>query len=84
MGKNGFGAWEVVARYSNMDLDFVPGQIGGVAGGIQNIWSLGLNWYPNATVRFLLDYSNIQVNHANALGNDISANAIGLRSQIAL
>jgi phosphate-selective porin OprO/OprP len=86
LGKGGFGAWEVVARYSGMDLDFMPftgGSAGGVAGGVQNIWSVGLNWYPNQTVRFLLDYSNIQVNHANAPGNDISANAIGLRSQIA-
>jgi len=84
LGKSGFGAWEVAARYSSMNLDFRPLGAGGVAGGIQNIWSLGLNWYPNPTVRFLLDYSNIQVNHANAPGGDISANAIGLRSQIAL
>lgn len=83
LGKNGFGAWEVVARYSNMDLDFRPGDAGGVAGGVQNIWSIGLNWYPNSTVRFLLDYNNIHVSHANAPGNDISANAIALRSQIA-
>ena len=83
LGKNGFGAWEVVARYSNMNLDFMPGQVGGIAGGIQNIWSLGLNWYPNPTVRFLLDYNNIRVSHANAPASDISANAIALRSQIA-
>jgi phosphate-selective porin OprO/OprP len=87
LGKNGFGAWEVAARYSSMDLDFMPftgASAGGVAGGVQNVWSVGLNWYPNPTVRFMLDYDNIQVNHANAPGNDISANAIGLRSQIAL
>jgi phosphate-selective porin OprO/OprP len=85
LGKNGFGAWEVAARYSSMDLDFMPlVGAGGVSGGIQNVWSVGLNWYPNPAVRFMLDYNNIQVNHANAPGNDISANAIGLRSQIAL
>ena len=87
LGKKGFGAWEVVARYSSMDLDFMPTtavNAGGVAGGIQNIWSVGLNWYPNQTVRFLLDYNNIQVSHANAPAGDISANAIALRSQIAL
>jgi phosphate-selective porin OprO/OprP len=83
LGKNGFGAWEVAARYSHMNLDFLPGQAGGVAGGIQNIWSMGLNWYPNQTVRFMLDYENIQVSHANAPVNDISADAIALRSQIA-
>jgi phosphate-selective porin OprO/OprP len=84
LGKNGFGAWEVAARYSNMNLDFRPGSTGGVAGGVQNIWSIGLNWYPNPTVRFLLDYNNVQVSHANTPANDISANAIALRSQIAL
>jgi phosphate-selective porin OprO/OprP len=83
LGKNGFGAWEIVARYSNMDLDFRPGDAGGVTGGVQNIWSIGLNWYPNQTVRFLLDYNNIRVSHSNAPGNDISANAVALRSQIA-
>jgi len=87
LGKDGFGAWEVAARYSSTDLNFrpaMPGSVGGVTGGIQNIWSIGLNWYPNQTVRFLLDYNNIQVNHANAPAMDISANAIALRSQIAL
>jgi len=84
LGKSGFGAWEAAARYSSMNLDFMPGSANGVAGGIQNIWSLGLNWYPNPTVRFLLDYSNIQVNRANAPTADISANTIALRSQIAL
>ena len=83
LGKNGFGAWEAVARYSNMNLDFMPGQAGGVSGGVQNIWSLGLNWYPNQTVRFMLDYNNIQISHTNVPVNDISANAIALRSQIA-
>ena len=86
LGKNGFGALEVAARYSAMDLDYLPGLVsaaGGVTGGVQNVWAVGLNWYPNETLRFMLDYDNIQVNHANAPGNDISANAIALRSQIA-
>lgn len=83
LGKNGLGAWELVARYSNMDLDYLPGAVGGVAGGKQVVWSAGLNWYPNQTIRFLLDYDNIRVSHGNAPGLDISADAIGLRSQIA-
>jgi hypothetical protein len=29
-----------------------------------------------------VDYYNIQVSHVNAPANDISANAIGIRSQI--
>ena len=57
---------------------------GGVLGGAQSVWSVGLNWYPTSGLRFMLDYSRLQVNHIEAPGNDISANAIGLRSQIAL
>jgi len=81
LGKDGFGAWELAARYSRMNLDYLPGLAGGVAGGKQTVWSAGLNWYPNQTIRFLLDYDNIKVSHGNAPG--ISADAIGLRSQIA-
>jgi len=83
----GIGAWEVKARYSNINLDYLPSLApasGGVAGGVQNIWSVGLNWYPTNGIRFALDYENIQVGHVNAPGTDISANAIGLRSQISL
>jgi phosphate-selective porin OprO/OprP len=83
----GFGALEVKARYSSIDLDYQPllaAASGGVAGGQQNVWTVGLNWYPTQGIRFALDYDNIQVNHINAPATDISANAIGLRAQISL
>lgn len=83
----GWGAWEVLARYSNIDLDYQPlvaAAAGGIAGGRQNVWTIGLNWYPNNAVKFQLNYDNLQVNHVNAPANDISANAVVLRSQIAL
>jgi phosphate-selective porin OprO/OprP len=85
LGKDGLGAWEVAARYSNIDLDYMPflgTAAGGVPGGAQTVWSLGLNWYPAPSLCFMLDYNNLRVRHAEAPGNDISANAIGLRSQI--
>jgi phosphate-selective porin OprO/OprP len=81
----GWGAWEVRARYSDIDLDFLPfatAANGGIPGGKQDVWSLGVNWYPNSVIKFQLDYDNIQVNHANAPANDISASVIALRSQI--
>jgi phosphate-selective porin OprO/OprP len=81
----GIGAWEVTARYSNIDLDFMPyatPAAGGIAGGQQNVWIMGVNWYPTNGLRFMVDYYNIQVDHVNAPANDISANAIGIRSQI--
>ena len=81
----GWGAWEVAARYSDIDLDFLPFSTaanGGIPGGKQDVWTLGLNWYPNNAIKFQLNYENLQVNHVNAPGNDISSNAIALRSQI--
>jgi phosphate-selective porin OprO/OprP len=83
----GWGAWEVAARYSSIDLDFLPfstAATGGIAGGKQDIWSLGMNWYPNNAIKFQLNYDNIKVNHVNAPANDISADAVVLRSQISL
>jgi phosphate-selective porin OprO/OprP len=80
----GAGAWEIKARYSNIDLDDRPplAPAAGVAGGVQNVWSAGLNWYPTDGLRFMLDYDNIHVHHVGAPATDISADAIGLRSQI--
>jgi phosphate-selective porin OprO/OprP len=81
----GIGAWEAKARYSNIALDYLPAAApasGGIAGGVQNVWSLGLNWYPTAGLRFMLDYDNIHVRHRFAPTNDISADGIGLRTQI--
>ncbi len=85
--EGGYGAWEVAARYSSIDLDFNPlnpAAAGGIVGGKQDVWTLGVNWYVNNAIRFSLDYDNIQVNHINAPATDISANAIALRSQISL
>jgi phosphate-selective porin OprO/OprP len=84
LGK-GLGAWEAKARFSHMNLDFDPlAATGAVKGGVQDVWTLGLNWYPNQTIRFLLDYDRIRVHHINAPATDISADAVGLRTQIAL
>lgn len=84
---DGLGAFELAARYSSINLDYLPfatGANGGVPGGKQDVWTVGLNWYPNNVIKFQLDYENLQVNHGNAPANDISANVIALRSQIQL
>lgn len=83
--KGGFGALELKARYSSIDLNFDPfaaPSAGGIAGGKQDVWTVGLNWYPTAGIRFGLDYDNIKVNHINAPAKDISADAFTIRSQI--
>jgi phosphate-selective porin OprO and OprP len=62
-----WGAWELAARYSDMDLNYHAGALGtapaadAVRGGEQKIWTGGLNWYPNAVVRFMLEYQDVTV-----------------------
>lgn len=66
---NGWGAWELVARYNEMNLDsqtFVG--TNGVLGSANSLadyktkaksaqaWGVGLNWYLNNYTRFTLDY----------------------------
>jgi len=68
---DGWGAWEVAARYSDLDLNDNEGALGvalpggGVRGGEQRIVTLGLNWYPNSAVKMMLQAQNVQVNRLN-------------------
>src|SRR6185312_6977155 len=88
--KGGWGAWELAARYSVLDLNFDQGAFGsatpvnGIRGGEQKIWTAGLNWYPNNAIRFLLDYQHTDVSRLNSTGGDIGArlDAVSLRTQI--
>lgn len=80
VGVGHWGAWEVAARYSSLDLNFHEGAHGSAAvagdtvrGGEQNITTLGLNWYPNPTVRFLLNYQWIEIDRLDP-ENDVVAN----------
>jgi phosphate-selective porin OprO/OprP len=62
-----WGAFEVAARYSDIDLNHHAGPPGtapdadAVRGGDQRILSGGLNWYPNSVVRFMLDYQDVRI-----------------------
>jgi len=53
LGKGGFGAWEIAARYGDSDLQDLGA---GVNGGKEKLTTVGLNWYPNTSVRFMLNY----------------------------
>lgn len=84
-----WGAWELAARYSDLDLNDNAGSrgaaapLGGIRGGTQKVTSLGLNWYPNSVVRFLLDYQWVKVRRLNAAGADIGedVDTLSFRSQ---
>jgi phosphate-selective porin OprO/OprP len=95
----GWGAWELAARYSYVDLNsnFPPGVAlaadpAAVDGGRQRAYALGLNWYPNDLLRLMLDYNHVDFDKANgvvtrglALGAPIGAkiDAVALRVQVA-
>ncbi|HEV8442983.1 MAG TPA: porin [Steroidobacteraceae bacterium] len=70
----GFGALEIAARFSRMDLNFEEGLDGtaaipgSVRGGDQQIWTFGVNWYPNPNIKVMLDYLLIDVNRLNPAG----------------
>lgn len=53
-GEGGSGAWELVARFSHIDLTDQD-----IIGGEQDDLTLGVNWYPNTNLRFSFNYINI-------------------------
>ena len=55
-----------------------------VRGGEQKISTIGLNWYLNPDIRFMLDYQFVDVNRFNAAGLQVGQkyNALALRSQL--
>ncbi len=48
-----YGAFEIAARYSHLDLTDEDAKI---TGGMANNYSLALNWYPNNNVRCMINY----------------------------
>ncbi len=92
-----WGTLEAVARYSDLDLNYhdcgaghaIPAAgvscFDAVRGGEQKISTIGLNWYLNPDIRFMLDYQFVDVNRFNAAGLQVGQkyNALALRSQLA-
>jgi phosphate-selective porin OprO/OprP len=90
----GWGAWEVAARYSDLDLNDNAGVLGqplpagGLRGGDQRIFTAGLNWYPNNALKFELQYQNVNIGRIGTFqgvaNSDVGQtyNTIALRSQI--
>jgi phosphate-selective porin OprO/OprP len=91
-----WGAWEVAARVSYIDLtsNFTSGkslssQPSAVNGGKQTSFTAGLNWYPNNYMRVELNYIHTNYDKDNSgssgvLGAPVGANidALGLRTQV--
>ncbi|MDB5438979.1 MAG: hypothetical protein JWM33_1406 [Caulobacteraceae bacterium] len=89
-GSGAIGAWELVARYSDTNLNYRQGVVGSAAptgavrGGEQKISTVGLNWFPNPTLKFMLDYQDVKVDRIGAGNAQVGQeyNAVAFRSQI--
>ena len=85
-----WGAFELAARYSMVDLNYREGNpgtapvLGAVRGGEQTIGTLGLNWYLNPTIRFMVDYQRVKIDRLGATGLQVGQryNAVAARGQV--
>lgn len=79
VGQNGFGAWEVAARYSQVDLvDRAAGIFTGTAAKETN-WTFGVNWYVNPAIRFMLNHVMTKSERPN--GTDVELDLTAVRMQ---
>lgn len=83
-----WGAWEVVGRYSVLDLNYNENAVvtaDRVRGGEQTIWSGGINWFVNPAIKFGLHYLDVSADRENSAGAQIGQDyqAVNLRSQFA-
>ena len=81
-----WGAFEVVARYSTLDLnhhDTATLAADRVLGGQQDITALGLDWQLNQDVRFVFQGQAVKIDRVNAAGAQIGQkyNTLSVRSQ---
>ncbi len=59
--KHGYGALELAIRYSSLNLND-----DNVYGGRENNWTLGMNWYPTSSIRFMLNYTQANAEPSTA------------------
>jgi phosphate-selective porin OprO and OprP len=97
LSKGGMGAFELAARFSALDLnDHLPAQgapfasTGGVQGGDQKAYTLGVNWYASTNVRVMFNWVHADIN-ARTLTTSATRNeqggsridSVGARAQFA-
>jgi phosphate-selective porin OprO/OprP len=73
LDEGGLGAWEVVARYSSLDLN---DEDAGVLGGKMDDVTVGLNWYMSSNARLMFNY-------VMATLSDVDGEEVGKESALA-
>lgn len=70
------GAWQVATRYESMSID------DGILGDDQaEKWVVGLNYYANKNIRFMLDYDTVTKWEQNGVDQNAEPSAVKFRAQ---
>lgn len=70
VNQDGWGAWELSTRYSNLNLTD-----GEVNGGEVDIWSAGINWWLSPYLSFNINYRYITLDRLGVKGNSQGVNS---------
>lgn len=77
---NGWGAWEIGARFSHLDLsenmgDLAYPEFPAQDGGVLDIWSAGINWWLSPYFNVNLNYRYITLDRYGIEGNSQGINS---------
>ncbi|WP_035984193.1 OprO/OprP family phosphate-selective porin [Bradyrhizobium sp. STM 3843] len=82
-----WGAWEIAGRFSTIDLNDQLATAAGIAGGRQNIYTAGLNWYVSSNIRFMFNYLHGDISKQASSTSTVNAgstfDAFAMRTQVA-
>ncbi|MGO4221340.1 OprO/OprP family phosphate-selective porin [Lysobacter sp. TAF61] len=73
LGSAGWGAWELVARYGELDVDddaFPLFADPAVAASRAESWGLGVNWYLNSNLKLVANYTQTTFERGAPAGAD--------------
>lgn len=74
------GAWEVFARYDNLDVtDTEVSQLVDIDGGKGHSATLGVNWYSGSNIKVALNYIHAKTD--SEIGGEDGGDAVALRLQ---
>lgn len=76
VSSGGIGAWEIALRYSKLNLNSLN-----ITGGKERDITVGVNWYPEKYVRFVLDYVDV-ISTEQGKYDGLSPNIVEARAQI--
>lgn len=63
-----WGVWELAARYTVVDLNWMEDVSTGIAGGQQEAITIGLNWYLNNNIRVMINDIIMKVDRMSKAG----------------